>query len=478
MNPKYVSLIVVLSCSLTSGLFAQHQSVIHDGSRPGGYFNGRYIGFVPKHEKIANQTACAAYLEAIIPPLNRRVDDEHHVRPVSVTTELDAVPHVAEDGEYLYDESVVYDGHGETISDHHPNLLVSETPLIWARIEYLHWWMKGMQTPPLVTTSLDGTPQAEAGVLGLDSTSVLWGDSPVNADGRSGGRLSFGRWIDPTCGQSWDVSFTALSEESDTFGGSGANHSILARPFFNVLDGQQDARLIVYPGLLEGTMSVSSATEFHTLEAVFRQIYAELPGIRADYSFGYRYADLNDHLRINENTISLSGPTIGSTFSLFDSFETENEFHGGQFGLRILTQKNDCWTFEWSALLALGNTRSTATINGQTTATPRDGSSTTTNVGLLARESNIGEYRLNKFSGIAELGVNVRRQFACGWTARFGYTAFFWSDVLRAGDQIDLNVNPSQDSTGQTSSEIAPVFPGETGSFWAQGMNLGLEYSF
>ena len=81
MNPKYVSLIVVLTCSLTSGLFAQQQSVIYDGSRPGGYFNGRYIGFVPKHEKAGNQTACAASLEAIIPPLNRRVDDEHHVRP-------------------------------------------------------------------------------------------------------------------------------------------------------------------------------------------------------------------------------------------------------------------------------------------------------------------------------------------------------------------------------------------------------------
>jgi len=49
----------------------------------------------------------------------------------------------------------------------------------WIRAEYLLWWAKGMDTPALVTTTA-GTPLAQdAGVLGTDGTSVLYGDECV-----------------------------------------------------------------------------------------------------------------------------------------------------------------------------------------------------------------------------------------------------------------------------------------------------------
>lgn len=448
--------------------------------RPGGYFNGRHIGYVPKHEKVDCQAGCAVCAEATVPPLESEhahlltVDQVNYQQPVSVSEDahVDGVDIyegqlIDENGEYL---ETYPDSYGPT----HPKMETSTTSLIYGGIEYLHWWTTGMDIPALVTTS----PAADQGILGAPGTSVLFGEEGLNQNGRPGGRLTLGRMLNPDCGQGLEVTFLRLAEESEQFVASGADYSVLARPFFNTVSGQQDSRRIVFPGVVEGSLNVISSTEFETFQAVFRQVYAEIPGVRADYFFGYRYADLKDFIRVNEATVSLSGPTIGSTFSLYDQFESENKFHGGEFGIRIIKQKNFCWSFECSAQIALGNTQSLVQIDGQTVATARDGSSTTTDVGLLTQESNIGEYQVDKFSGIAEFGINARRHFVCGLDAKIGYTAFFWSDVIRAGDQMDLDINTTQIPPGQLQGPPAPIFPAETSSFWAHGLNVGLEYSY
>src|SRR5262245_31571922 len=68
-------------------------------------------------------------------------------------------------------------------------------PRIWVRGEYLLWWLSAPKLPPLVTTSPPGTPQIDAGVLGSPGTAVLFGDSHVNGDVRSGGRVTLGGWL-------------------------------------------------------------------------------------------------------------------------------------------------------------------------------------------------------------------------------------------------------------------------------------------
>ena len=58
-----------------------------------------------------------------------------------------------------------------------------------------------------------------------------------------------------------------------------------------------------------------------------------------------------------------------------------------------------------------------------------------------------------------------------------GYTVVYWSNVVRPGEQIDLNVNtdllpPAIDTDGL----MAPSFAFNDTSFWAQGINLGLDW--
>ncbi len=62
--------------------------------------------------------------------------------------------------------------------------------------------------------------------------------------------------------------------------------------------------------------------------------------------------------------------------------------------------------------------------------------------------------------------------------ARCGYSFIFWSKVARAGDQIDPTVNPNllpPEAVPFTGPD-RPAFAFRDTSFWAQGVNLGLDY--
>ncbi|MEZ6150414.1 MAG: DUF6666 family protein [Pirellulaceae bacterium] len=66
----------------------------------------------------------------------------------------------------------------------------------WVQADYLNWYPSGMRTPPLVTTSNpSSTARSNAGVLGLPTTSVLYGGNDILDDSWSGFRIRFGWWL-------------------------------------------------------------------------------------------------------------------------------------------------------------------------------------------------------------------------------------------------------------------------------------------
>ena len=65
-----------------------------------------------------------------------------------------------------------------------------------------------------------------------------------------------------------------------------------------------------------------------------------------------------------------------------------------------------------------------------------------------------------------------------GWRWTFGYTFLYWSGVARPGDQIQLDVNPSQFPPPTRTVTARPDFQLHTTDFWAQGLNFGLAYRY
>ena len=349
---------------------------------------------------------------------------------------------------------------------------------IWARAEYLLWWTKGMDTPALATTSPDGTDIADAGVLGLPGTSILFGDGGLNNSTQSGGRVFLGGWLDECHTEGIEFNYLTLGKQTDRFSGTSDEFPILARPYFNVETDLQASLLVGYPDEFSGNMNIVATTSFQTAEVLFRYVARQSCRCRTDLFVGYRYGDLRDHLRINNFETALSGEIAGTTFDMFDEFNTRNTFNGVDFGITQQWSMRCNWSLEASARVALGTTVNRVGINGETVITPDDEDSETFTGGLLAQGTNIGSYSQSKFGSMGEFGLTARKELVCGLTALVGYRFLYWANVARAGKQIDTRINPSQFSGGTLDGDPLPAFAFKTETFWAQGLHFGLEYAF
>jgi hypothetical protein len=197
---------------------------------------------------------------------------------------------------------------------------------------------------------------------------------------------------------------------------------------------------------------------------------------RLDFLIGYRWAELKDQVNINENLVSLRTDLPG-TFLVNDRFTSQNRFNGVELGVLAQSYRGR-WSLEGFSKIAIGATNEFVTINGSTTTT-QNGTTTTDVGGLLALSSNIGNYRRNEFAVLPQLGANVGYQLTPHVRAIFGYTFLYWSRVARAGDQIDTYVNSTllpNSPTPPTGDLRHPQFVWHSNDFWAQGINVGLEF--
>ena len=96
---------------------------------------------------------------------------------------------------------------------------------------------------------------------------------------------------------------------------------------------------------------------------------------------------------------------------------------------------------------------------------------------LVALPSNIGQYEDDEFVEIPELSLTLGYQLAPQVRFLVGYTIIYWNNVVRPGEQIDLNVNPDlMPPALSTTGLSAPAFVMNDTAFWAQGINLGLDW--
>ena len=364
---------------------------------------------------------------------------------------------------------------------------------LYFKADYLVWWTQGMAVPPLVTTSTDTTNQAGLGVLGQPDTQVLFGGPHMNSGADSGARLSLGYWLSPCCDLALEASYLTLGRQSTPFDRASNNSGdpLLARPFYNVqpteLDQnrapRQDSSILSTNGIPTGQIATGHvhaevASEFHLFDVLIRRPIFLMPDCHIDFLTGYRFANLDDRVLVSDAT---NVADLSLAISSSDRFHTQNQFNGAVIG--FATERRVCrWTLGTSLKLALGNTHSLTEIAGQTiqnNGTPMAG-------GLLALSTNSGPHDDNRFSMLPELGVTLGYNLTRQFRMNFGYSMMYWSSVARAGDQIDVNVNPNllpaPASTRPVPSQYLtpprPEFNLKTTDYWAQGMNVGIEYVF
>jgi len=358
-----------------------------------------------------------------------------------------------------------------------PKYLADPPTLFWVRDESLTWWIQSAPLPPLVTTAPQGTPVIQAGVLGQEGTTTVFGTERANNESRCGIRYTLGMDLVP---DKIDVEgyFLILNSQSHGFGLSSTGNPILARPFFNVLTNRPDAELIAFPGGLHGTVQAeASSSNLIGAGALARCALFDHPHLRVDLLGGYRFLRFDEGLDVREDLdLSIPGQTGSTTIGVHDSFVTHNEFHGGELGAE--TQfRGGPFTLSLLAKCALGDNHRETKINGSTTTTLPGELPVTIPGGLLAQPTNSGAHTDNAFSVIPELGLRLGWWLSPNIQLSAGYTVMWWTAVVRPGDQVDLRVNPSRVSVSQGGPQF-PAFPNNDSTLWIQGLNLSVKFRF
>lgn len=350
-------------------------------------------------------------------------------------------------------------------------------PGFWIGTEALIWWTKNQPlSVPLLTTG-PASAGMNAGGLGVPGTVSL--NQSLNYDVQGGFRLFAGGWFDPAHTWGLEGSIFVLGQSCASFGvsdRSGTGATIINEP----LGGSPPfTTLVSYPGLESGNATVSTTTQLWGLD--LNALYNLYRGANWNVTLlaGFRYLRLDEELDIVANSNLFTTTTYtdnfgnvlatappGSSVTVVDQFGAHNDFYGGQIGIRGDYNWNR-WSFSGTGLLAIGATHESVWVNGTTTVYPVNGQATPLAGGNYAT-LQIGRYTQDRFAVAPELKLSVGYQFTPTLRGTLGYDLLFLSDVLRPGNQIDNTFDGMNH----------PNIPFKSSTFWSQGLNLNLEFTF
>ncbi len=381
---------------------------------------------------------------------------------------------------------------------------VAEPYFLRFRGEYMLWNLSNPRiNSVLATTATNPNLQNGVGAIADPGTVSLLGPESFSYHAASGARVTAGFapgwfipfeisgfWLNPG-------SVTLLNVSSD----GSATAPVLSRPFqapnlpsLNGL-GQQVVLTAGFPGLFAGSINATADLSLWGFETNFLFNVGASDVVSLDLILGYRYADLSENLHIANtlqsvnagtniafNSVNPAGLPPGFTSVAADNFLTRNQFNGATVGVRPSLYLGQ-FSFLTDLKLSVGATRQTLNINGLSTLYSPDGSVQNASGGLLAVGSNSGITAQNAFTIIPEANFNVG--FNLNRNIRFfaTYNIFFWSQVVRPGDQLNTRVDSRQvptdfgfDPSAQPANPLRSSFA--TTNFWGQGLSVGLEIGF
>ncbi len=375
-----------------------------------------------------------------------------------------------------------------------------EDDRFWFGARGLTWWFKSSPFPiPLVTTTTDLTTQPLAG-LGPTTTSVLLGNQSLGTGAHGGAHLYAGTWVDAQRTVAFEAGYFIVSNQSvvrSVTSSGQAGSPALAVPFFDVDATAESTFTLASPGIASGGAVLSLRNQLQGAEANGLVTVCSAAGLRVDILAGFRFLDLREDAGFATFSTGTQPPGPGSNNGLIlntdDRFNTHNQFYGCQIGARG-EYRLENFLFNATAKVGLGEAYQVVTLGGATVTNffnapaggPFTGAPTQLipGTGTFVQASNVGRASRDQMAVVGEVGLSVGYQVT-RWARLFvGYDFLYWSNVARPGNQVDRFINSSQTLqssilTGNptaTGTRPAEVVTGS--SFWAQGINLGLELNF
>lgn len=311
---------------------------------------------------------------------------------------------------------------------------------------------------------------------------IVLGDKKMGNDWHSGARITLGYLFNECLGLGVEAEYFFLAQRSkhDEVKSNKNGSPRLRVPYFNVTTNRPDSSALSTPGIFHGSadLKVTDKMQGAELNIVKDICFRNTSGFRV--LAGFRYWNFTDHLKFSVNSPLVVVPTV---YKYHDTFRTQNNFYGGQIGASYA--RDFCrFCFDLKAKIALGAMCQKSIIDGRFQTNEFDGSVQSFEGGFFALPTNIGSRSKTRFSVIPEINLNIGYRITDRFCVRVGYSAFYVTEVLRASEQMNGHLNPSQsaniDFTPDPKLVGKPSPKGKIKStgLWAQGVNAGFEYTF
>jgi hypothetical protein len=366
--------------------------------------------------------------------------------------------------------------------------------------EYLLWWTKKSPIPvPLVTTTTD-TTQMPLATIGANGTSVVLGNQDLDTSARSGARFTAGWWCDARGELGLEASYYFLAPRTVTrsvASNGGPNDPLLAVPFFADDFGTETSFIIAAPSTLAGAAAVRFTSRLQSAELNGMVKTCDYSGFQFDVLAGFRFVDLHESLSFATASLGVMDPTAlptnnGMILNTLDQFDTQNYFYGFQLATRAEYRTGNLFV-NAIAKLALGDMHQIAHNNGAAATNilnaPPGGPFTGVpaqvipGAGIFAQATNIGRTSRHELEAVPEIGINIGYRITRGLCAFLGYDFLYLSNVIRPGNQIDRTITFSQTIQNTIAGNASapgdrPIVPLAGSSYWAQGLNFGVEWRY
>jgi hypothetical protein len=383
-------------------------------------------------------------------------------------------------------------GHPETLpangfSNVHPEQEPGPPPCLYVGAEYLFWWMRREQVPPLVTVG--GVLDVPAGASLQPNTIPSLGPGSLGPQNANGVRANALFWFNHDHNVGIEASGFYMEHRTSTYvdgGFANIGTVVIARPFFDANALIANADPILVPNAQSGFLVTTMPRDFYGAEANARLSCCVDCGVISRISLlgGVRYLYLHESLLFAETTFD-AADSVGNTgiaTSSHDDFSAWNRYYGAQLGLETETRVGQM-VLTLTSKVGAGRNYQEINVAGNTTLADQFGNVTVDNSrGLLVQPSNVGRFTRHDTSIVAELAASLAWEFNDHVRLSLGYNFLYWSKVVRPGDQVDTTVNVG--ALGAPFQFVGtplaghPLMPFRSSAFWAEGVTVGLEVAY
>ncbi|MFO1325183.1 MAG: BBP7 family outer membrane beta-barrel protein [Burkholderiales bacterium] len=316
-------------------------------------------------------------------------------------------------------------------------------------------------------------------------TSILLGGGSIDTNPNPGFRITGSYRLDG----GWGIEAIGFYVPSRTttrgYSSTGKAGSInMMLPFFDVTRGFENITEISYAPEYAGSAQESLTNNLGGGELNATWALAPQGPWRIDLLGGFRYLQLREDYTITTSS-PYNPPNPADIWLTTDAFNAKNRFYGLQMGARAWYDQGP-WVGSGVLKVALGTMQQSVSINGylETNDYTNYGATQTFAGGYFALPTNSGNYSRNTFAVVPEVALSVGYRLTPAATLFVGYSFLYASDVVRPGEQINRNINPTQTVSYGNDPPVKPVGPAQptfsfaTTDFWAQSLTIGLSYRF